>query len=682
MATLPRPRPACLGLGLGAFLSLAPTPPPPARARSVVLITLDTTRADALGAYGASRPTLALDGLAARGLRYTGAITASPLTLPAHASLLTGLEPPEHGVLDNGLAVLPSDVPTLATVLGQRGRATAAFVASRVLDRRFGLARGFASYDDRMTAEQTGEYGYPERGAAAVTDAALAWLASAPRAKPFFLWIHYYDPHAPYEAAGADDAARYAGEVAAVDRQVARLLGALPQGAGAPVVAAVADHGEALGEHGERGHGLFLYGPVLRVPLILAGPGVPAGRVVEGPVASRRLAATLAHLAGAASALPGDVLPGLEPAAAPAPVYSESWLAATAYGWSPLRAWTDARWRYVDAPRPELYDLAADPAEAQDRARSEPQEAARMRRDLSARADAMKTRAAGRAPDPGVGEAIRSLGYLSGASGRRAGTIDPKDGLGMLGELAEARRLLEAGRGAEALPLMRRLCERSPGNVPFLGQLARAQSETGDLAGAVRTLREARDLNPQSDFGHANLGDALRQQGQADAAQRSYEEAIALNPRSASAWLALAEMAKAAGRPAEEEDRLRRGIEAGTQSAAMLTRLAQIEMSSGRLASAGGRLREATRLLPDWPPSWLLWGAVAEREGMFKDALTRYEKAVALSPNDATALLHLGRLRLKQGDVAQARQELEKASRVAPNSSAAREARRLLAASP
>ena len=169
--------------------------------------------------------------------------------------------------------------------------------------------------------------------------------------------------------------------------------------------------------------------------------------------------------------------------------------------------------------------------------------------------------------------------------------------------------------------------DASPGNVPFLGQLARAQTETGDLAGAVRTLREARDLNPQSDFAHTNLAEALRQQGQADAARRSYEEAIALNPRSAAAWLALAEMAKAAGRPAEEEDRLRRGIEAGTLSAAMLTRLAQIEMSSGRLAAADGRLREATRLLPDWPTSWLLWGAVAEREGKATDALARYEKA-------------------------------------------------------
>ena len=676
MAAPSLPRRALVGLAAAAALPL----PVAARAAppSIGHITLDTTRADALGADGGSARTPALDGLAARGVRYTGAVAPSPLTLPAHASLLTGLDPPEHGVLDNGLAVLGGSVPTLASVLSQRGYATAAFVASRVLDRRFGLARGFATYDDVMAAEQTGEYGYPERNAAAVTDAALAWLRVAPRGKPLLLWVHYYDPHAPYEAPGADDAARYAAELAAVDRQVARLLAALPSGPRAPVVAAVADHGESLGEHGERGHGLFLYGPVVHVPLILAGPGVPRAQVVEGPVASRRLAPTLAHLAGASGALPGDVLPGLGPGTRPAAVYSEAWLAATAYGWSPLRAWSDGRWRYVDAPRPELYDLASDPGETRDRARTDAAEAARMRRELLARVEAMKPRAPGGAPEPGASEAIRSLGYLSGASGRRAGTIDPKDGQALLAELAEARSLLNGGQAAEALPRLRELTRRSPGNVPFLNLLARAQSETGDAAGAVRTLRETRDLNPQSEFVHLHLADALRRQGDAAGARRSLEEALALNPRAATAWIALAEMARDQKRPAEEEQRLRDGLKAGTQSGAMLTRLAQIELARGALAEASGHLREATRLLPDWSVAWLLWGAVAERQGQAADALARYEKAVALAPRDPAALLHLGRLRLKQGDVERGRRDLESVVRLAPGSAAAREAQRLI----
>ena len=158
--------------------------------------------------------------------------------------------------------MLAGDVPTLASVLSQRGYATAAFVASRVLDRRFGLARGFATYDDRMAAEQTGEYGYPERNAAAVTDAALAWLAAAPARPAVLLWVHYYDPHAPYDPPGsaARPAARYAGEVACVDREIGRLLAGAAHRRAAPLVAAVADHGESLGEHGEHAHGVFLYG--------------------------------------------------------------------------------------------------------------------------------------------------------------------------------------------------------------------------------------------------------------------------------------------------------------------------------------------------------------------------------------------------------------------------------------
>ena len=651
-----------------------------AATRSVVLITLDTTRADALGCYGGRAATPALDGLAARGLRYTGAVSPSPLTLPAHASLLTGLDPPEHGVLDNGIARLTDDVPTLATVLDAAGYATGAFVSSRVLDRRFGLARGFEAYDDRMAAEQTGEYGYPERDAAAVTDAALAWLKTVPRGRPFFVWIHYYDAHAPYDAPGASDAERYAGEVTAVDRQVARVLAALPAGADAPVVAAVADHGESLGEHGERGHGLFLYGTTVRVPLLLAGPGLPRARVVDGTVSSRRLAATLLHGSGARGSLPGDVLPGIPGGKAPAPAYSETWLPATAYGWSPLRAWSDGRWRFVDAPRDELYDTVTDPGETRNRARDDDAARTQLLAALDARVAGMSVRAAGAPPEPGAGEALRALGYLSGASGRRAGTIDPKDGLALLAELDAVKRLLDEGRAAEVLPRLRALCEKSPGNVPFLGQLARAQQEAGELDAAVRTLRQARDLNPQSDFGHLHLADALRRKGEPGPARTSYEEALALNPRLAPAWLALAEMAKDKGSPGEERALLVRAADAGTESVALLTRLGQLELAAGALPLAEGHLRDATALTPDFPTAWLLWGAAAERAGRPADAVSRYERAVRLAPRDAIALLHLGRLRLKQGDATAARAALESVVRLAPRSAPAREAERLLAA--
>jgi arylsulfatase A-like enzyme/Tfp pilus assembly protein PilF len=641
---------------------------------SVVLITLDTTRADALGCYGASRRTPTLDALAARGIRYSTALTASPLTLPAHSSLLTGLDPPEHGVTDNGTAVLAPDVPTLATVLSGRGYATAAFVGSRILDRRFGLAHGFATYDDRMAAELTGEYGYPERNAAAVTTAALGWLKTRPADRPFFLWAHYYDPHAPYEASGATPAERYAGEVATVDRELGRLLAALPAGS---LVAAVGDHGESLGEHGERGHGIFLYDATLRVPLLIAGPGVPAGRVVDELVATRRLAPTLLRLLGEAG-LRGTPFPGLGPAAPPEAVFSETHLPASAFGWSPLRALSESRWRFIEAPRSELYDVAADPGQTQERSAQESAQLARMRKQLGAYVDRLRVRSA-KAPVPEAAEAVRSLGYLSGASGSRPGTIDPKDGIRLLAELDQAKAAMQAGRFAEALPRLRDLCTRSPGNIPFLSQLARAQEGSGDLKGAVATFLIARDANPRSEFTYLHLADAYRRLGQLDDSKHSYESALALNPRSGEAWLGLAEMAKEAGRADEEYDLLRRADEAGTASGSLLARLAQIEIARGLKDKADGHLEEATTLLPQWPTSWLIWAALAETQQRDADAITRYERASAADPKNPAPLLQLGRLHLKRGETARARQDLESAATLAPGSAAGREAQRLLA---
>ena len=248
----------------------------------VVLLTLDTTRADHVGRIVGGRPlTPALDALAQTGTRYARALAPAPLTLPAHCTLMTGRNPPEHGVRDNGSTRLPPEIPTLAEAFAARGYATGAFVSSLVLDRRFGLDRGFGVYDDALVAERTGEQGYPERDAAAVTDAALAWTSKLPPGSPRFLWVHYYDPHAPYQPpgswTGASAGRRYAGEVAYMDREIGRLLASLPASPAGRIVAVVGDHGEMLGEHGEKEHGIFLYRAALEVPLILSGPG-GAGR--------------------------------------------------------------------------------------------------------------------------------------------------------------------------------------------------------------------------------------------------------------------------------------------------------------------------------------------------------------------------------------------------------------------
>ncbi|HWM94488.1 MAG TPA: sulfatase-like hydrolase/transferase [Thermoanaerobaculia bacterium] len=666
-----------LALLFAAILALAADKPAPAGPPSVLLLTLDTTRADALGAG-----TPALSSLAARGARWTQAVSPSPITLPAHTSLLTGLVPPEHGVRDNGTAVLPRDVPTLPAAFASRGYVTAAFVASRVLDRRFGLARGFQHYDDRAPAEQIGEYGYPERNARQMTDAALEWLPKRPAGKPLFLWVHYYDPHAPYGPPDVDsragDSQRYAGEVAYMDREIGRLLKALPGGADRWVIAAVGDHGESLGQHGERTHGLFLYHATLRVPLILAGPGVPKGRAVQEAAPTLRLASTLLRLAGAgpAAAPFGQPLPGLGGSAA-GPVYLETRFPLSAYGWSPLEGVFDGRWKLIVAPRPELYDLGSDPGETRNVLDGQREQARRLRNALQAAQRSFKTRKAD-AADPELARSLQSLGYASGSGSSGKGTLDPKDGAPLIEEFMAAKELTQGGNPRAAVAKLTELVRRSPGNIPFLTALATAQLASGDGEAALATYRRAAQENPRLDFLHQNLADAYVRLGRMGEAKKEYELTLELNPRLAAAWWGLADLAQKEGKPAEVRRLLTEAVNAGTESVSILVRLAEVEAKAGDAAASERHFRQAVELAPAWVPAWLVWGQIAENQGKFDQALERYLKAAEVAPGQPAPLLGAGRVLQKKGDPQGARQYLERVISIAPGSAEAREARRLL----
>ena len=658
--------------------------PPP----SLVLLTLDTTRADHVGRMvGGKSLTPTLDALAQAGTRFTNALAPAPLTLPAHCSLMTGLNPPEHGVRDNGVSALPADLPTLAAVLSGRGYSTAAFVSSRVLDRRFGLDRGFAVYDDAMVAERVGEQGYPERGAGAVTDAALAWAATAPRDRPYFLWVHYYDPHAPYEPPGdwkgASRDERYAGEVAYMDREIGRLLAKLPATPGGRIVAAVGDHGEMLGEHGEKEHGVFVYRSALGVPLVLSGPGVPAGRSIGQRVATRALPGTLLTLLGlAAEARPfGPPLSGLL-AGAPAalvPIYSESLLPESAYGWSPLAAATDERYRFIAAPRPELYDLEKDPAEARNLFASRREDARRLQKVILE--SQAKARPAPSVASAELAESLRSLGYLSGSSPRRGTGMDPKDGIVLLDEFDRAKSLIRAGMPGEAVRQLALLVEKNPGNVPFLVRLAEAQVAAGQPDAALKTMETAVALNPQLDFLHAHLARMHADARRYARARAEWEATLALNPRYALAWLGIAEIAGRDSGAKAELEALRKGEAAGTRSAAILTRMAELELSSGELAQAEGHAALAVELMPEVPAAWRVAGEVAEKQGNSRLAIERLETCARLGADPAT-LVRLGALMVGSGRAAGARPYLERAAALGGQSSSAEAARRLLAETP
>lgn len=600
-------------LSAGAAVGAAARP-------DLVLITIDTLRADAPGCYGGGARTPRFDALAAAGTRFAQALSAVPLTLPSHATLLTGLDPLEHGLRDNGQGALAKAIPTLAERLRDAGYATIAVVGSRVLDRRFGLDRGFDLYDDRMTAERTGEFGYPERHAAEVVDVALAASADAARAtpaKPLFLWVHFYDAHAPYEAAGADDRARYLGEVGAVDGELGRLLDRL-SARRSRVVAIVGDHGEAFGEHGEPEHGYLLHTPTLAVPLVFAGTGVPAGLVVAGPVGIRRVAATLLQLAGLeAGTLPGPALKlaprGAREAALP--VYHETEFPASTFGWSPLAAVTLGDWRLVLGPRPALYDLVRDPGELENRLAAEPERTRALRQELArlARRAALAAPVAV-APDAELRRQLESLGYLSGASAS-GGTTDPAEGLVWLADFEAAKRQMAGGDVLGARSVLRRLVSLSPRSVPFLAQLARAEEALGDTAAARTALGAAAAANPQNEFVRVAIGELELRAGRPDIAEAALRQALAIQPRSVSAALALGELLARSGRAGEEEAMLRAAIDAGTASALLLARLGEIELRRGDLAGADRHLREAVELLPEFGGAWTLWAEVARRQG-------------------------------------------------------------------
>jgi len=428
------------------------TPRQAARSQDLIVLTIDTLRADHVGADGGpAGVTPSLDALGRAGAVFLDATAHVPLTLPSHISIFSGRYPIAHGVHDNGSVAVPESVPMLATVLHAAGYHTAAFVSSYVLRGSTGLARGFEVYDDRF--EDSGRAHLTttalERRGPEVAREASRWLAAAPR--PFFLWVHFYDPHAPYDPPPAF-AAKFPGhpydaEIATSDFGVSMILSALPPDRRAEtVIVATGDHGESLGEHGESEHGILLYDATLHVPLIMQGPGVPAGVKVRQQVRHVDLLPTVAALLGVQAPSPLDgvsLLPlmgsdqgqsvariasdqrenrgrrqsdAVAKAATDAPIsYAESRFGELHFGWSPIRSVRDGMWKYIDAPDAELYELTADPGERENRRAARGEKAAGMARVLGglvARAEtAPRTPAAA---DADVADRLRSLGYVSG----------------------------------------------------------------------------------------------------------------------------------------------------------------------------------------------------------------------------------------------------------------------------
>ena len=679
-----------LALALSGCRQTASEPGSAAKAHpNVLLVTIDTLRADHLGSYGdANAMTPTLDALAKRGVRFETALSHVPLTGPSHASILTGRTPPGHGFRNNGGYVLAPTLRTAAEDFKQAGYRTGAFVSAFPLDRRFGFDRGFDIYEDHLPrGNDRRRTPYVERHAGATTDPTLRWLGAPKRGtanEPWFIWLHYYDPHAPYEPppdfADRFRDAPYDGEIAYVDRELARVLGAIEQRGelGKTIVLVTADHGESLGEHGEGAHGLFVYDATIRVPWIMAGPGIAEGRV--SPTLARLIDVfpTLNDYAG----LPRrkDIEGrSLRPAAdgrrmSDVPSYAESLYSELELGWAPLYSWRAAGFKLIEAPRPELYDLKNDPKELTNLAETDASRLAQLRTGLEA---ALRHEAAppgsAASSDPQAVERLRSLGYLGGSSSKRtnaASLRDPKDGVRFLPRL---NRAMTAARIEPEVAIRELTAVLSEEPNLYMARrfraIAYASAGRHELAIAdMRALDKAGELKPEDGV---VLGDNLRFSSQFDEAIEVLERASRESPKFPQPLISLAEVQIAQRRYSDAEATLDRVLKLVPDYIEALRRLGDLAFLREDMGTAGSRYVRILELDPTDVPAMTKLGVVRVRTGQPADGVRLFQSAIERDPKNAEALLYLAGALASSGHSSDALPYFERAVAADPRSTMA-----------
>jgi arylsulfatase A-like enzyme/Flp pilus assembly protein TadD len=675
---------AGVALMLAGWLSAKP-PASTARPRNVLLITVDTLRADALGAYGNSTAmTPWLDRLAVGGLRFTAARAHNVVTLPSHANILAGRLPTDHGVRDNAGFRMPATEETIATRLKSVGYRTAAFVSAFPLDSRFGLARGFDVYDDAFVdASPRPAFLEQERAGAETVGAASRWLQSLTQeagtaAPPWFLWVHLYEPHYPY-APPAPFADRYrsdgyAGEVAATDAALGPLLQPILERS-APaetLVILTSDHGEGLGDHGEATHGIFAYEATLKVPLIVHSPALVAPGVVAAPAGHVDILPTILDALGlpAAPGLRGRSLLGSASDKDAAPfTYFEALSGSLNRGWAPLSGLVADGIKYVDLPIPELYDLRTDPQEARNLAAERSQQVAAYRKLLASVANPVVRRADETSE---VKERLRALGYVASSPSRSPKAFtdadDPKRLIGLETALQEIVGLSLEGRGPEALERARALVLRRPDMRVALLQLAHLEREAGRLPEAVAALRRALALNP----GDAETASLLAAYLTADG--KPHGAVALLRPYAAAAdadvqvltTMALAEARS--GRPDDARHTLERARAQDPSNATVPIARGTVELMAGRRAEARAAFEATLALNGSIARAHSSLGALAAEEGNVDESLRHWQRAVALDPAEFEKLLAIGLSLARAGRIADARRYVQLFANSAPPS--------------
>jgi len=656
----------------------------------MLLITLDTVRADRIGAYGyADIETPFIDGLATDGVLFERALTPVPLTLPSHTSLLTGTYPPRHGVRDNGDFKVPQELTTLAELFQARGFRTGAFVGAFVLDRRWGLDQGFEHYSGEFAIRDISELvsiGDMQRPANEVVDDALAWLGGIGEETPFFAWVHLFDPHDPYDPPSpyreSYRGRPYVGEIAFSDAQLAR-LGEWLKSSGrsdTTVVVFAGDHGESLGEHGESGHGFFLYQEALRVPLIVVDPLRGTAGVRRPEVVSLvDVFSTLCERFGlpTPAATQGRSLTPLLGGGGgweERPVYSETLYPFFNYGWSPLSSIQERRYHYIESSETELYDLEDDPGQTHDLA---PLELASVER-LAQQHDAVllelarDARRAGMSPDAETVAKLAALGYVSGAASpeapvNRTGLAPPRQRIDIYNQLIEARAALATGDLGLAQELLEQALAGDPDVAETYSLLGKLRASQGRFAEAEAMFVTGLGLKPDNLAMTMGLATARFRAGRVDEALAVLEQAAERRPSEAWPMLVLGTFARQAGRPEAAQRAVRRALELDPQSARAHLELAVSELALGSYESARDMASRALELDPRLPGAHLCRAQSFEAQGQLEAAAADYEFERGLSAGDHRPVYGLARLYGRVGRADDERRLLEETVQLAPD---------------
>ena len=628
---------------------------------NVILITIDTLRADHVGCYGARNvKTPTLDGLAGDGIVFEHAISQVPLTWPSHAAILTGTYPFQNGVQDFTGEPLSPQFRSVAQAFKAAGYRTGAVISAFVLDRSWGLGRGFDFYDDAFSAQtfERKDIGLVDRRAGESVDHAIAWLKKSPQ-RPFFLWLHLYDPHSPYDPPEPFRTEYhdhlYDGEIAYADHELGRLIAWLKENRlyDSALIAMLSDHGESLGEHGEDEHGFFVYNATVHIPLIVKPParsGIRPQRRRQS-VETTAVAPSLLQLAQVKDQIETQFQSASlfdTKASEPVPAYSETFYPFSSFGWSPLHAIETDRFHYIDAPKPELYDVEADPGEKDNIAAQQPATLNVLRQklqELLAHNPFSPSKSAIANLSPDAQEKLRALGYFGfraavSPEALAAGLPDPKDKIFDFNTILKSEDAFHRGDDDQGEALLRQVQERDPKIyiIPFL--LGESASRRQNWQAAAEQFQRCLDLNPSFDNAMTGIAYALAKLGQADRAKAWLEKAIQNNPQNYRAWYQ-AGLLQATTNPAGAQAAFEKAIGIQPNFPLGQRELGISLMQQKNYSAAVPHLRKAIDLGMDDPHLQNFLGICYSRTSRLEEAIKSYRAALKADPNLAEAHLNL-----------------------------------------